>query len=89
MKLKPIELLHIKFYHQGKHVSLGRLAMKADRIYFEYDAAFLELNLPVSPFKLPLRSGVQVNEDGVFDGLFGLFNDSLPDGWGNCYWTGQ
>jgi serine/threonine-protein kinase HipA len=29
-----------------------------------------------------LKSGVHICEDSVFDGLFGLFSDSLPDGWG-------
>ena len=36
----------------------------------------------MSPIKLPLQQGVQRSSDRIFDGLFGLFNDSLPDGWG-------
>ena len=36
----------------------------------------------MSPFKLPLKVGVFEEKAHVFDGLFGLFNDSLPDGWG-------
>lgn len=31
---------------------------------------------------MPLKPGLQVSTDTVFEGLFGVFNDSLPDGWG-------
>jgi len=61
---------------------VGRLAIKNRTIYFEYDSAFLSSGIEISPFKLPLRPEVQQNTDTVFDGLFGVFNDSLPDGWG-------
>ena len=61
---------------------IGRLATKNRTIYFEYDSAFLSSGIEISPFKLPLRPGVQQNTDTVFEGLFGVFNDSLPDGWG-------
>ncbi len=82
MKLQPVNLLQVKIHHRGVPIALGRLAIKSGRIYFEYDPTFLERKLPVSPIKLPLRSGVHTAKDQVFDGLFGLFNDSLPDGWG-------
>ena len=61
---------------------VGTLAERDRRIFFEYDAAFLDNPLPVSPFKLPVTDGLHEDEDLVFDGLFGLFHDSLPDGWG-------
>ncbi|MEN8215064.1 MAG: HipA N-terminal domain-containing protein, partial [Pseudomonadota bacterium] len=28
------------------------------------------------------KSGVFIEKERVFSGLYGLFNDSLPDGWG-------
>jgi serine/threonine-protein kinase HipA len=62
--------------------TLGRLALRERQIFFEYDADFLGLGLNVSPFRLPLESGVQAFDRGLFEGLPGLFNDSLPDGWG-------
>jgi serine/threonine-protein kinase HipA len=61
---------------------LGRLALRERQIFFEYDADFLGRGLNVSPFRLPLISGVQSFDRGLFEGLPGLFNDSLPDGWG-------
>ena len=66
----------------SKRQFIGRLAMKNRAIYFEYDSAFLSSGIEISPFKLPLRPGVQQSTDAVFEGLFGVFNDSLPDGWG-------
>ena len=61
---------------------VGRLACRDRKIYFEYDTAFLTRNLNISPLKLPLKSGVQTFEPFLFEGLPGVFNDSLPDGWG-------
>ena len=61
---------------------LGRLAMRDRKIFFEYDPGFVAARLDVSPFRLPLKLGVQVFDGKLFEGLPGLFNDSLPDGWG-------
>ncbi|HEY3738454.1 MAG TPA: type II toxin-antitoxin system HipA family toxin [Bryobacteraceae bacterium] len=61
---------------------MGRLALRERRILFEYDSAFIASGIEISPLKLPLRPGVFIAPDMMFDGLFGVFNDSLPDGWG-------
>ncbi|MFX5743164.1 HipA N-terminal domain-containing protein, partial [Acinetobacter baumannii] len=61
---------------------MGRLLLKNRQIFFEYDAAFTKMGLELSPFKLPLKTGVIESNDRTFEGLFGVFNDSLPDGWG-------
>lgn len=62
--------------------SVGRLAIRNNVIYFEYDEAFLQTNLEISPFKLPLQRGVIELPKSPFESLAGVFNDSLPDGWG-------
>jgi serine/threonine-protein kinase HipA len=49
---------------------------------FEYDKKFLESGFSISPFHLPLKAGVFTAKREPFEGLFGVFNDSLPDGWG-------
>jgi serine/threonine-protein kinase HipA len=67
---------------QDQKKSVGRLAMVDDKIYFEYDAGFLKNGIELSPYKLPLKAGVQVCDDRLFEGLYGVFADSLPDGWG-------
>lgn len=61
---------------------VGRLAWRDRRAWFEYDETFLASGLSLSPFRLPLRGGVHEAPPGPFGGLFGLFDDSLPDGWG-------
>lgn len=61
----------------------GRLAIHDRQIYFEYDREFVEQGLEISPFHLPLKSGLfPPFELDLFEGLPGVFNDSLPDGWG-------
>ena len=70
------------FLQQHQKLLVGRLAYKNGVIYFEYDKSFLNSRLQLSPYKLPLQSGVFICDDNVFEGLFGLFGDSLPDGWG-------
>jgi serine/threonine-protein kinase HipA len=68
----------------GKRQMLGILSEvdNGRHIYFQYSPDFLNTGVQLSPFKLPLKNGVFEEIDRVFDGLFGLFNDSLPDGWG-------
>lgn len=62
--------------------TVGRLAVREHKIYFEYDSAFIKSGIEISPLRLPLRSGVQSFDHDLFEGLPGVFNDSLPDGWG-------
>jgi serine/threonine-protein kinase HipA len=61
---------------------VGTLAEMDRRIFFEYDAAFLRNPVWLSPFKLPPVPGLHEHRDLAFGPLFGLFDDSLPDGWG-------
>ena len=71
----------------GQERAVGRLAevetRPADRrVVFEYDPEFLRRPLPLSPFKLPPQPGLIEHRDRDFGPIFGLFDDSLPDGWG-------
>lgn len=63
---------------------VGTLAELPDhRIAFEYDKDWLKDGFSISPFSLPLNPGVFIPKTyGPLDGLFGVFADSLPDGWG-------
>lgn len=62
--------------------SVGRLAIRNGIMYFEYDEEFIKSKLEISPIKLPLQTGVIELPRDPFEGLPGVFNDSLPDGWG-------
>ena len=62
---------------------VGTLAMTADhKVAFQYDDEWLENGFSISPFSLPLKKKVFVPQKDYFDGLFGVFADSLPDNWG-------
>ncbi len=61
---------------------VGRLASRDRKIYFEYDDTFLARSLNISPLELPFQASVQTFDPHLFEGLPGVFNDSLPDGWG-------
>lgn len=82
MNFQQLEVVHVKFCYDNTMIPMGRLALKDRKIFFEYTSSFLGSGLEVSPFILPLKPGVVACEDRTFDGLFGIFNDSLPDGWG-------
>jgi serine/threonine-protein kinase HipA len=66
----------------GAEHKVGRLAYKDKEIYFVYDSDFLKTGFEISPFILPLQEGKIKCDDKIFEGLFGVFADSLPDGWG-------
>lgn len=82
MTFKNIEIVNVFYLLESKKILVGRLALKNRAIFFEYDLNFLRTKTELSPFKLPLKPGAVQCEDRLFDGVFGVFNDSLPDGWG-------
>ncbi len=83
MKLEPARVISVFFEpEKGLRLHVGRLALKNQQLLFEYDADFVERGLELSPFKLPLAPGVVTGDPTKFDGLMGVFDDSLPDGWG-------
>ena len=51
-------------------------------IGFQYDDGWLKGGFSISPLSLPLRKEIFVCKKRQFDGLYGVFWDSLPDGWG-------
>jgi serine/threonine-protein kinase HipA len=71
----------VEVFYEGQRV--GLLARSPERrCLFEYDTVWLREGFSISPFYLPLKSGVFTARSEPFNGLFGVFNDSLPDGWG-------
>jgi serine/threonine-protein kinase HipA len=64
-------------------ILVGTLAQTPERVVaFEYDSDWLINGFSISPFSLPLIKKVFIPKYEPFNGLFGVFNDSLPDGWG-------
>ncbi len=77
--MRKIDKLDV-FYHNQK---VGTMALYENRLAaFEYDSEWLLSGFSISPFSLPLEKKVFMPDVLPFDGLFGVFADSLPDGWG-------
>lgn len=72
---------YLKVFYNN--ILVGTLAKTPDRVVaFEYDSEWLNNGFSISPFSLPLIKKVFIPKYDPFGGLFGVFNDSLPDGWG-------
>lgn len=82
MNLSSQKMLNVYYSGALKPQFVGRLLYKNRQIFFEYDDIFFKSGLELSPFKLPLKKDIIISNDRMFEGLFGVFNDSLPDGWG-------
>ncbi len=77
--LKNNKIINVMYHDQ----IVGRLALTSDNLCaFEYDRSWLVNGFSISPFKLPLEKKVFVASREPFSGNFGVFDDSLPDGWG-------
>lgn len=63
---------------------VGFIADSRGTVAFSYDRDFLRSGLQISPLQLPLREGTFSNPDTTktFQGLMGVFSDSLPDFYG-------
>lgn len=82
MTFQNVSVIQVSYMRGKEKLFMGRLALKNRKIFFEYSPNFIKTGLELSPFKLPLKAGAIECEDRLFEGLFGVFNDSLPDGWG-------
>ncbi len=79
----PIDLSLDKVVAAYQGEKVGTLALTDSQVLaFEYDADWLVRGFSISPFSLPLESGVFIAKPHPLDGVFGVFDDSLPDGWG-------
>jgi len=78
--MKKIETL-IVAYHDRR---VGTLSLTPDDrlAAFEYDQTWLDEGFSISPLELPLQQGLFIAKPLPFHGNFGIFEDSLPDGYG-------
>ena len=78
-KWKEIE---VWFSNKAK---IGTIKSNNQRPYttiFKYSDEWLKTGFPISPFSLPLEDKEFIANPFLFDGIFGVFADSLPDSWG-------
>ena len=78
------QLQVLRTLSDGSKIQVGELASdKMGKIYFGYDNAYVEGYPSLSPFKVELNTNPQSTTDSTHNGLYGVFGDSLPDGWGH------
>ncbi len=78
--MNKIDKLIVKYREQ----IVGQLSLTPDNrlCAFEYDSSWLADGFSISPLELPLKSGLFIARPTPFYGNFGIFEDSLPDGYG-------
>lgn len=70
------------FLNLDEKIEIGDMIENQGKIYFKYHPDFVANGLEISPFKMKLSNEILVPKEQHFDGLFGVFSDSIPDGWG-------
>ncbi len=78
--MRPIDIINVKF----RGLNVGVLSRTPDNrlCAFEYNPLWLATGFSISPLELPLKEGLFIARATPFYGNFGVFEDSLPDGYG-------
>lgn len=78
--MKNIDIITVKYHG----LEVGTLSLTPDNrlCAFEYNKNWLMEGFSISPLELPLKPGLFVAKPQPFNGNFGIFEDSLPDGYG-------
>lgn len=78
--MKKVTKLSVN-YHNSR---VGTLSFDPDGqlCVFEYDKEWRVYGFSISPLELPLQDGSFIAKPLPFNGNFGIFEDSLPDGYG-------
>lgn len=86
---QSIEKIQVWLNLEGKRILVGDIQCHQNQFFFKLSDSYLSMfeafesnQLLLSPFKMLHTSEIQVLPASPFEGLSGLFSDSLPDGWG-------
>lgn len=84
MKIAPNTPLNVSLHWSDSDIQpVGRLAYRDRQAYLEYDDEFIHSGLLLSPLRHQTSKTLETSYDPTnFEGLHGMFYDSLPDGWG-------
>ena len=74
--------INVGLHLEDQTWEVGELVLDDRDIRFKYFPDFLDFGFDLSPIKLPFTDKVHTGNPSLFDGLLGVFYDSLPDGWG-------
>ena len=72
--------VYIQFSKQEELI--GQLILDGRSILFKYSDTYLKTGKSLSPNQLIFNDNPQTTKKKPFNGLFGVFADSLPDAWG-------
>ena len=78
--MNKVDKLTVKYH--GESVGVISLTPDDKRLAFEYDPRWLAEGFSISPLELPLKTGLFLAKPTPLYGDFGIFEDSLPDGYG-------
>lgn len=76
------DILKIMVSLGGRTVGTLQMTPERDRCVFEYDKDWIAYGYSISPWELPLQTGLIYSREGSFGGGFAAFEDSMPDGYG-------
>lgn len=76
------DILKITVSLDGRIVGTLQMTPERDRCVFEYDKNWITNGFSISPWELPLRTGLIYSKEKSFNGGFAAFEDSMPDGYG-------
>ena len=80
--MEQIKKIYVSIQFDAEEIEVGELVNENKLIYFKYYPSFIRRGLEISPIKLKLNTDINSANSIPFDGVFGVFFDSLPDGWG-------
>ena len=80
--MEHVKKIIVSIQFNENEIELGELVSEGRDIYFKYYTDFITKGIEISPLKLKLNTGINKAAAIPFDGLFGVFADSLPEGWG-------
>jgi serine/threonine-protein kinase HipA len=80
--MEHVKKIIVSIQFSKNEIELGELVSEGRDIYFKYYTDFINKDIEISPIKLKLNTTINKADAIPFDGLFGVFADSLPDGWG-------
>ncbi len=72
--------VYIRFFSNEELV--GQLVLDGRKVLFKYSDDYLATGHNLSPNQLLFENIPQTTQEKPFNGLFGVFADSLPDAWG-------
>ena len=79
-RLKNIDKLLVKYH--GRLVGTLMMSPDSESAVFQYADEWLANGFSISPVELPLNNKLFIAPRTPFYGNFGIFEDSLPDGYG-------